>query len=500
MIRLKRYSLCLVVLFGGLVSCLLAADPKQPGRKSANPKALVTEGINDNAPWLVRVAVDRENRTYMVGEEVKVVARSEEKGFLYLFNIDSDGESFCLFPNEFQKDNQIEAGKDVTIPSNGGFRFRVGKPVGKELIKAVVTREPLKSLKLSDLTEKGTFKQLPTRLVKALIVEAMTGKQNDGTQEGTIQEIKDKEKQQNPDQFQQQAKKWAEGSIEIITTDGKQPAGTPKRVGVFIGINKFKDPGIKGLKCSRKDAEDMEKTMKAVGAVTQTKLLLDADATTANIQKAIYQDLPLTTQAGDTVIIYWSGHGGRCADTTGREPDKQTCYLVPHDGDLGSEDQTMLLDRTFARWIQALEGRQVIVIFDTCHSGGQIATAKSLKGDGLRLAKILKPKQTAPAPAAKHLLSNVMVRAKSIGHKEAVVLASCTPKQYSFERREEDNGVMTYYLLDFLRNQNGPVTIKQAHDYIAPKVKKYIEDNVEGSSQDPVYTDTLGHHVKPKPQ
>jgi len=501
MIRLNRYAACLVVLCGGLASCLLAADPpKQPARKSANPKALVIEGVNDNAPWMVRVSVDRSDRTYRLGEEVKVTVRSEEKGYLYLFNIDSEGESFCLFPNDYQKDNQIEAEKDVLIPQ-GKFRFVVGNPVGKELIKAIVTKEPLQSLKLADLTDAKGFKKLTTRNVKALVLEAVTGNKNDGTQEQTVQEVKDKEKQQKPEQFQQQARKWSENQIEIITADSKPPVAASKRVGLFIGINKFKDvANIHALKCSRKDAEDMAKIMLSTRAIDSATQLLDADATLANIQKAITQDIPAKTQPGDTVVIYWSGHGGRCADTTGKEKDGQCEYLVPQDGMLDSEESTMLLNRTFARWIQGLEGRKVIVIFDTCHSGGQIAGTKSLKGDPLRLAKILKPKQVAPAPAAKHMLSSVMLRARNIGHKDAVVLASCTPRQYSFERREEDNGVMTYFLLDFLKNQSGPLTIKQAAEHVGPKVKKYVEENVEGSSQDPVFTDTLGYFVKPAPQ
>jgi hypothetical protein len=501
MFRLHQSGACLVVLCGWLAFCVVAAQPpEKPGRgKGVNPRALVIEGVNDNAPWMVRVSVDHPDRIYQLGEKVKVTVRSEEKGYLYLFNIDSSGESFCLFPNEHQKDNRIAADRDVLIPQ-GKFSLEIVAPVGKELIKAIVTKEPLQSLKLTDLTDAKGFKKLTTRNVKALVLEAVTGNKNDGSQEQTVQEIKDKEKQQKPEQFQQQARKWAENQIEIITTDSKPPEAVQKRVGLFIGINKFKDPSIPTLKCSRKDAEDMARTMLATKAVEQARSLLDADATLANIQKAITQDLPAKTQPGDTIVIYWSGHGGRCADTTGKEKDEQCEYLVPHDSLLASEESTMLLNRTFARWIQGLEGRKVIVILDTCHSGGQIAGTKALKGDSLRLARILKPKQTVGAPTASHMLANVMLRAKHIGHKDAVVLASCTPRQYSFERHEEDNGVMTYFLLDFLQKQPGPLTIEQAHKSIAPKVKKYVEDKLEGSSQDPVYTDTLGYHVKPAPQ
>src|SRR5439155_25152139 len=122
-------------------------------------------------------------------------------------------------------------------------------------------------------------------------LEAVTGNKNDGTQEQTVQEIKDKERQQKPVQFQRQARKWAENQIEITTVDGKPPVAGQKRLGLFIGINKFTDPSIRTLKCSRKDAEDMARTMLATKAVDAAASLLDADATLANIQKAITQDM-----------------------------------------------------------------------------------------------------------------------------------------------------------------------------------------------------------------
>mgnify|MGYP001073480424 CR=1 FL=1 len=46
----------------------------------------------------------------------------------------------------------------------------------------------------------------------------------------------------------------------------------------------------------------------------------------------------------------------------------------------------MVLDDTFGRWVQELDGRQVLVVLDTCHSGGQtqaevkVATAYAYLG------------------------------------------------------------------------------------------------------------------------
>ena len=47
---------------------------------------------------------------------VTATVRSERAGYLYLFNVDVDGEVTCLFPNKSQSNNKIEANIDVVVP------------------------------------------------------------------------------------------------------------------------------------------------------------------------------------------------------------------------------------------------------------------------------------------------------------------------------------------------------------------------------------------------
>src|SRR5207248_1192572 len=119
----------------------------------------------------------------------------------------------------------------------------------------------------------------------------------------------------------------------------------------------------------------------------QVRVLLNEQATLKAIEEAIRIYLPQATSAGDTVFLYWSGHGGRISNVDHTEPDGFDEYLVPYDGRLGSTDEvrgTMLMDKTFGRWVQELDGRKLIVILDACHSGGQIQgaakDAKEIKG------------------------------------------------------------------------------------------------------------------------
>src|SRR5258708_4203056 len=119
-----------------------------PAAAELPSKQIVIQGTNDFPSWMVRVSVDREDRTYKIDDRVTIKVKSEKGGYLYLFNVDPEGNVLCLYPNKFQSDNKIEAKTEITIPDPDDTKFRItiGEPVGKELLKAIVTRKPLASL------------------------------------------------------------------------------------------------------------------------------------------------------------------------------------------------------------------------------------------------------------------------------------------------------------------------------------------------------------------
>jgi hypothetical protein len=217
-------------------------------------------------------------------------------------------------------------------------------------------------------------------------------------------------------------------------------------VALFVGISKYSSNDIRQLKCSHLDAIKMAEVMKKHCALDRAIVLTDEKATHARIDATFRQELVEKTKPGDFVVVYWSGHGGRCVNSFSDDPETYLAYLVPHDGSMADrwdESRTMLLDQTFARWVQALDGRKVVVILDTVHSGGHL---------------------------------------KSI--RNAAVLAAATFKQLAFERRESDLGVMTYSLVEKLQDGKGPLTLKDLADYVRPRVKKYVEDQFVGARQD----------------
>lgn len=462
-----------------------------------DPRAAALSELNLTPPFLVRVDVDQADRLYHGGETIQVSVRSERQGYLYLFYCDASGQTTCLFPNQIQADNSIPAGDTVIVPAaQAPFQLRVGPPYGTEVLKAIVTTVPLQSIELETLT-KGGFTPLKPGKLKAVFVEA-------------------KENYSDPSAGQPRSRQWAEHHLQIVTLASDQnppsapqlrempqladlvhngttpiaqpdpqshtvPAMGTKRVGVFIGVSRYQDPGIRPLRVADLDAQSMAQVMEQYGQLDESVVLVNEQATMANVQQVIQKGLPEATRPGDLVLIYWSGHGGRTSNLDGTEPDGFDEYLIPYDGRLDPADavrQTMLLDKTFGRWTLNLDGRQLLVILDACHSGGQTQGAiKSISGG-----------DTA-TPYRDFFFVNAFARTKDIGQRETAVLASSRATQISFEQRGQQLSVMTHFLVEKLRSSTGPVSIQDAAAYAAQHVPPFVQTHYPGTTQTPVFVD-----------
>ena len=435
---------------------ILALASTAYGKEQVVPRGLFVEEVqNPNQAFLVRVSVDHENRIYREGDTLTAKVRSSADGYLYLFNRDSQGMVRCLFPNKYQTDNEIKANKDTLVPppDAAAFRIRIGAPFGEEVLKAIVTKERL-SFDNEEL-RKAAATEVDYKGIKAAIVEGAG----------------------------QKPAKWAEHSVNF-TTIAKEAATAvrgPRRVGLFIGLAKYQDKAIRPLPACRPDAETMLKTMKMYGGLDEAYLLLDEQATLAKIVEHIQSKLAQGTRPGDTIFLYWSGHGGRCADDNGDEADGLDEFLVTYDAQTGDPEKlrnSVLLDDHFGRLLQHLDGRKVVLVLDTCHSGGQATAEKGL--GGLEDVKAL---------GGLDMLDGELQHTKDIGQKETALLVSSRAAQISFVRKEGDLSVMTKFLDQLIRESQGPLTLTDAAVQLKKLVPEYVADRFPGATQTPELID-----------
>lgn len=195
----------------------------------------------------------------------------------------------------------------------------------------------------------------------------------------------------------------------------------------------------------------------------QVHCLMDAAATQAAIRQML-AELAARSHKDATVLIYFSGHGGRI--TTGAHTGE---YLLPVDADAQSDERlahTAISGPEFTAALQKIQARQLVVIFDCCHAGG-IGQPRDL---------VAMPFETG--------LSERYYEALTRG-RGRVILASSRDSEYSYVFDGADYGLFTKHLLAGLRggvaSEDGLIRIFDLFKYVHPRV------TAEHNSQHPTF-------------
>jgi hypothetical protein len=91
--------------------------------------------VSGPEPPAIELVLRADRETYALGETPIYTARASEDCYLTLINVDPDRSAVVLFPNEFQQDNKLKAGEELTLPPpESPYRFRLAKAGSEKLI------------------------------------------------------------------------------------------------------------------------------------------------------------------------------------------------------------------------------------------------------------------------------------------------------------------------------------------------------------------------------
>lgn len=133
---------------------------------------------------------------------------------------------------------------------------------------------------------------------------------------------------------------------------------------LIIGIGSYADPAadLQGIDI---DVEMMSDVAQYLGFTeNNTTYLQDDEATLANVTTAL-KTLASEVNKDDRVLVYYSGHGSNKPDTNGDEADKLDESLYLYDG-------KHLLDDELNTLLRAIPSDNMVVVFDSCHSGSAV--------------------------------------------------------------------------------------------------------------------------------
>ena len=159
------------------------------------------------------------------------------------------------------------------------------------------------------------------------------------------------------------------------------PYGTKRAV--MIGINYVGQNGqLSGCHNDVKNMIVYLKTQHGFEDRNMTVLMDDGyhrEPTYRNIMDA-YRSIVRMSQAGDTVFLHYSGHGGRVRDTNGDEDDGYDETLIPVDFERAGQ----IVDDDLCRELVKAMPRGVLVtsLMDCCHSGTVLDLPYRFTADG----------------------------------------------------------------------------------------------------------------------
>jgi hypothetical protein len=234
---------------------------------------------------------------------------------------------------------------------------------------------------------------------------------------------------------------------------------------LLIGVGDYDSPDFSNISATIGDAKAVADVLRDPDYCGYPKdnvhTLLGKEADIDAIRKAL-GDLARGSALAGTIIVYFSGHGGRVF-TEG----VWQAYLCPRGADANNLEATAISASEFSRALGSISAQRLVVMLDTCFSGG--AEMKSQLPDSRW--------KSGWSDAAYESLGQGSGR---------VIIASSQEDQVSYIRRENDMSVFTYHLVQALRgaaatNNEGVVYVSEVYRYV------YNAVHQEYPAQEPVY-------------
>jgi hypothetical protein len=224
---------------------------------------------------------------------------------------------------------------------------------------------------------------------------------------------------------------------------------------IAIGINGYDNKQqVPQLKYAVADAQAVAGALqKGLGVPQQNvKLLLDDEATKETIENWLGDQLPGRVGKGDTVVIFFSGHGAPEATPGVGGVEK---YLLPVNADPSRCFSTGIAMKRIAEIFRRLPAERVLFVIDSCFSGAATGGGRGLESNlkGIRVTRV----------------------DRSLEATKRIVLTGSQGNQPSQEKDELQHGVFSYYLVKALqgaadRDGDKQVTVDEVFRYVSANV------------------------------
>lgn len=441
--RRVLYSPRLIAFIGMVALSLVCGAGLSHGQDygvSKDWKDIYILPTNPNPQNNIRLTLTPDKKVVKPGDEIILTFSADRECYLTLMDLGTSGRIVRLWPNDYSgKDNRIDPNTPRNFPGPGdNFRFKIGSPDGVERLIAYATSEKGRILSEQE------FQQL----------------QGTGFQQyiGGPKDL--------AFQFQKAAEalasniSWGTVQANVCIGSGQPPSvqtTTPSKAYLLsiAGHGKF-------------DGRPYDNTVDRIAETLQSRagieksnvrILKDTGADYNGVSSGI-QWLVSSTQPEDTVVIYFSGHGGNY---------RGDGFLVLYPGQqkgMTIQDhfrkKIFLIKDEVGSLISKIPARKKILIVDSCHSRAITKDFRTDDGelisDYLPLVDFEEEEWTIADKSAP----------PSYGNNHEALLASARKHESSFSDPRLNGGVFTYFLIEAIKQ--GRPNLEDAFSFSKEKI------------------------------
>lgn len=135
---IKRFLILIILGLFLLPSAIFSAEPEL--------KTIIIEPVQTN--FKVEVWPDKgNNASYKVGENITIYFKLTQDAYVYIWDINANGEIRLILPNGYRQDNFFRANIVYSIPaSTDKYTLRIAPPYGREVIHILASKTPINIL------------------------------------------------------------------------------------------------------------------------------------------------------------------------------------------------------------------------------------------------------------------------------------------------------------------------------------------------------------------
>ncbi|MEW6422460.1 MAG: DUF4384 domain-containing protein [Deinococcota bacterium] len=132
----------------GMLTITALLGVSAAGVASAGPAKITAQSIIVNPVetkldvqvWVNKDASGRGNPVYRKGENIIIGLKTNQDAYVYLFNVNANGQIDLFFPNNYEESNFVQAGVTRIFPADGAkYTLTVGGPNGQDKLLALAS-------------------------------------------------------------------------------------------------------------------------------------------------------------------------------------------------------------------------------------------------------------------------------------------------------------------------------------------------------------------------